>query len=732
MGGGPAPQGGAGPPPGPGPPEPGAAAEPPDPDPVPRAPDPRAAPPGRPGPAGPGGPQRPGASSSAPGEEAGTPSPDPHHPRAAQKVLRGRTGEWVLRHTVGQGSFAVVWRAEHRQTGQTVAVKEINTSRLGKKLLEGLAQEIAVLQKMRHPNIVRLFEIVRDPKKARIYLVLEYCAGGDLSKFVKRRGALGEAAVQHFMRQLAAGLQHIRTFNLMHRDLKPQNLLLTDAGDRPSLRIADFGFARDVKPQGIAETLCGSPLYMAPEILQYKQYDVKADLWSVGTILFELLAGRPPFTGANHLQLLHNIERSEAALPPDVAARLSEPCRDLVRRLLRKNPLERLSFEGFFSHPFIGVEPPRAAPAPRPIPVPGAAGPHPGAAPGSAGRAGSRFSSPSSEAAEADEALQHVKGALVVMPPRSRQNSLQPGGPAADPRFPDAGGGAGGGVEEEEEEEYVFINSPELEGAAGPPRDQPEGFGAGPGPPPPAGPLAAPPHPGNFAPPAAAAALGPRDAASVPVPSGFREMLGGSSEGSGSKDSEEAVAHVTQVTEADRTAIFVHSSVLVGKLAAKQENYLNALALYILSAKVIQGALALLAAEVPAEAAAGDATAAQLQHLLVQTAEEAERLAQKYHTADASEEALPDSIDLVYQYAIQTARKGAVDEMLGNHKAACSGYGQAELLLQFIMLEATGSTFGYSLSRADQIRITEYLMRLKERHTVCKAPLSQVLDNLSL
>ena len=171
---------------------------------------------------------------------------------------------------------------------------------------------------------------------------------------------------------------------------------------------------------------------------------------------------------------------------------------------------------------------------------------------------------------------------------------------------------------------------------------------------------------------------------------------------------------------------------LVGKLAAKQENYLNALALYILSAKVIQGALALLAAEVPAEAAAGDATAAQLQHLLVQTAEEAERLAQKYHTADASEEALPDSIDLIYQYAIQTARKGTVDEMLGNHKAACSGYGQAELLLQFIMLEATGSTFGYSLSRADQIRITEYLMRLKERHTVCKAPLSEVLDNLSL
>jgi serine/threonine-protein kinase ULK/ATG1 len=117
------------------------------------------------------------------------------------------------------------------------------------------------------------------------------------------------------------------------------------------LKIADFGFARDLSIHGLADTLCGSPLYMAPEILQYKQYDVKADLWSVGAILFELVSGSPPYTGANHIQLLKSIEKKEARLPPDLE--LSLACRHLIKSLLKKNPIQRLSFEGLFSHPFV-------------------------------------------------------------------------------------------------------------------------------------------------------------------------------------------------------------------------------------------------------------------------------------------------------------------------------------------------------------------------------------------
>ena len=153
----------------------------------------------------------------------------------------------------------------------------------------------------------------------------------------------------------------------MQRDLKPQNLLLatsdtttTAAVDSdplsspppPTLKIADFGFARALGPHLMAETLCGSPLYMAPEILLSQKYDAKADLWSVGTILYEALAGKPPYTGGNQVALLRNIRDREARLPPEVATQVTHQCRSLVYSLLKRNVADRLTFEEFFEHPF--------------------------------------------------------------------------------------------------------------------------------------------------------------------------------------------------------------------------------------------------------------------------------------------------------------------------------------------------------------------------------------------
>ena len=131
----------------------------------------------------------------------------------------------------------------------------------------------------------------------------------------------------------AMGLEEMRSKNVIHRDLKPQNLLLSHDGPDAVLKIADFGFARSLT-QGMAETLCGSPLYMAPEILRYQKYDAKADLWSVGTILYEMVTGRPPFGGNNPLQLLGNIERTEARIPPPIAKTLSLECVELCLFLL--------------------------------------------------------------------------------------------------------------------------------------------------------------------------------------------------------------------------------------------------------------------------------------------------------------------------------------------------------------------------------------------------------------
>ncbi|KAK7350054.1 hypothetical protein VNO77_08119 [Canavalia gladiata] len=270
----------------------------------------------------------------------------------AQAAGRSRVvGDYFVGKQIGAGSFSVVWHGRHKVHGTEVAIKEIATLRLNKKLQESLMSEIFILKRINHPNIICLHDIIQVPGK--IHLVLEYCKGGDLSLYIQRHGRVPEAAAKHFMQQLAAGLQVLRDNNLIHRDLKPQNLLLSRNDEKSVLKIADFGFARSLQPRGLAETLCGSPLYMAPEIMQLQKYDAKADLWSVGAILFQLVTGRTPFTGNNQIQLLQNIMKpTELQFPSDNPS-LSSECKDLCQKLLRRNPVERLTFEEFFNHPFL-------------------------------------------------------------------------------------------------------------------------------------------------------------------------------------------------------------------------------------------------------------------------------------------------------------------------------------------------------------------------------------------
>lgn len=271
----------------------------------------------------------------------------------AQSSYRVRSvGDYVVGKQLGSGSFSVVWHARHKVHGTEVAIKEILTGKLNKKLEESLMSEIDILSNINHPNIIRLHDMIKEPGK--IHLVLEYCKGGDLSMFIQRRqGRIPKSTTLHLMQQLAAGLKVLRDNQIIHRDLKPQNLLLSSNEDNSTLKIADFGFARSLQPRGLAETLCGSPLYMAPEIMQLHKYDAKADLWSVGAILFQLVTGRTPFTGNNQIQLLQNIMKStELQFPPDVKD-LTPECVDLCRKLLRQNPVERLTFEEFFTHPFL-------------------------------------------------------------------------------------------------------------------------------------------------------------------------------------------------------------------------------------------------------------------------------------------------------------------------------------------------------------------------------------------
>ncbi|KAF8247601.1 Pkinase-domain-containing protein [Wilcoxina mikolae CBS 423.85] len=199
-------------------------------------------------------------------------------------------------------------------------------------------------------------------------------------------GGLHEVLVRHFVKQLASALEFLRKDGLVHRDVKPQNLLLNPSpnyaaqyleGSRmlvglsslPVLKLADFGFARVLPSTAMAETLCGSPLYMAPEILRYEKYDATADLWSVGTVLYEMMAGKPPFRAPNHVDLLRKIESKNDRIEFPSTCTSSEELRGLVKALLKRNPVERMSFEEFFGHPVITKEIPGIKEAPVASPV---------------------------------------------------------------------------------------------------------------------------------------------------------------------------------------------------------------------------------------------------------------------------------------------------------------------------------------------------------------------------
>jgi serine/threonine-protein kinase ULK/ATG1 len=190
-------------------------------------------------------------------------------------------------------------------------------------------------------------------------------------------GSLNEVVTRHFLKQLSSALKFLRDRNLIHRDIKPQNLLLcpspssyrsgaaqvipykgsddsyeptTGVESLPMLKIADFGFARSLPATSLAETLCGSPLYMAPEILRYEKYDAKADLWSVGTVLYEMVVGRPPFRATNHVELLRKIEKGEDRIRFPEENPASDDIKKLIRGLLKRNPVERLNFPDFFNN----------------------------------------------------------------------------------------------------------------------------------------------------------------------------------------------------------------------------------------------------------------------------------------------------------------------------------------------------------------------------------------------
>lgn len=265
--------------------------------------------------------------------------------------------DYAIADRLGSGTFATVFRGYRKSgahKGEPVAVKCIERKNVkSKRAMENLLTEIKVMKELRHQFIVRLIDF--EWNERHIYLILEYCGGGDLSHFIRSRKALPEDSARKFVRQLALALHFMRSKGVSHMDLKPQNLLLTDNKRSPVLKVGDFGMAQHLYSGDTAHSFRGSPLYMAPEVLMGQPYDAKVDLWSVGVILYEALFGMAPFHSSTIEELEEKVLDDKPVEMPD-STQVSEECGDLLHRLLQKEASNRMSFEEFFSHPFIDVE----------------------------------------------------------------------------------------------------------------------------------------------------------------------------------------------------------------------------------------------------------------------------------------------------------------------------------------------------------------------------------------
>ncbi|KAL5707519.1 cAMP-dependent protein kinase [Ranunculus cassubicifolius] len=252
-----------------------------------------------------------------------------------QAVLLGR---YEIGKLLGVGTFAKVYHARNIKTNEHVAIKVLDKEKILKGgLISHIKREISILRRVRHPNIVQLFEVMAT--KAKIYFVMEYVRGGELFNKVQK-GRLKEDAARKYFQQLISAVEFCHSRGVFHRDLKPENLLLDENGD---LKVSDFGLSavsEQMKTDGLFHTFCGTPAYVAPEVLGRKGYEAaKVDIWSCGVILFVLMAGYLPFQDQNIMVMYKKIYRGEFRCPRWFSPDLTR----LLSRLLDINPMTRIT-----------------------------------------------------------------------------------------------------------------------------------------------------------------------------------------------------------------------------------------------------------------------------------------------------------------------------------------------------------------------------------------------------
>ncbi|CAD8190994.1 unnamed protein product [Paramecium octaurelia] len=257
---------------------------------------------------------------------------------------------YLIKEMIGQGGFGKVYKVVHKQTGMIRAVKMILKEKMKQEDEERLLEETAILMDIDHPNIVKLYEIFSDTYS--YYLVSEYCEGGELFEKIKLVSILTEKEIANFMKQILSAVSYCHQKGIVHRDLKPENILFDQKHDQASIKIIDFGASAKLQNCEKLQKRIGTPFYVAPEVLD-ANYDEKCDIWSLGVILYILLSGYPPFMGTNEQEVLLKVKKGEYSFDPNDWGKVSNTGKDLIRRMLLYNPVNRISAADALNHEWI-------------------------------------------------------------------------------------------------------------------------------------------------------------------------------------------------------------------------------------------------------------------------------------------------------------------------------------------------------------------------------------------
>ncbi|XP_019569185.2 serine/threonine-protein kinase SIK3 isoform X2 [Rhinolophus sinicus] len=286
-------------------------------------------------PPAPGPPAAPAAVSPAAGP------PRPPAP-ASRGPVPARIGYYEIDRTIGKGNFAVVKRATHLVTKAKVAIKIIDKTQLDEENLKKIFREVQIMKMLCHPHIIRLYQVMETERM--IYLVTEYASGGEIFDHLVAHGRMAEKEARRKFKQIVAAVFFCHCRNIVHRDLKAENLLL-DAN--LNIKIADFGFSNLFTPGQLLKTWCGSPPYAAPELFEGKEYDgPKVDIWSLGVVLYVLVCGALPFDGSTLQNLRARVLSGKFRIP----FFMSTECEHLIRHMLVLDPNKRLSMEQICKH----------------------------------------------------------------------------------------------------------------------------------------------------------------------------------------------------------------------------------------------------------------------------------------------------------------------------------------------------------------------------------------------